>query len=137
VILGEAAAWTSPRLPSADALTVTARDPARLNAVGAEVAAAGVPDVVLFAADMADPDAAEEIVAVHWNRFGALRAQVLNAGVGTATDRRLPDAGSTNGAVARMISQSARLSPATPFEDAACQGFLLASDKKCQIRSRV
>lgn len=65
-------------------LTVTARDASRLDAVAAELRGAGAPDVVAVAADMADPDAAEALAAAHRDRFGSMRALILNAGVGTA-----------------------------------------------------
>ncbi|GAB2635194.1 SDR family oxidoreductase [Prescottella soli] len=66
------------------ALTVTARDASRLDGVAAELRAAGAPDVVAVAADMAAPDTAETIAAAHADRFGSMRALVLNAGVGSA-----------------------------------------------------
>jgi len=66
------------------ALTVTARDASRLDAVAAELRGAGAPDVVAVAADMAAPDTAETIAAAHADRFGSMRALVLNAGVGSA-----------------------------------------------------
>lgn len=66
------------------ALTVTARDQARLDAVAEDLRAAGAPDVVAVAADMADPAATHALAAAHEQRFGSLRALILNAGVGTA-----------------------------------------------------
>ncbi|CAM3143384.1 SDR family oxidoreductase [Prescottella defluvii] len=66
------------------ALTVTARDRTRLDKVAAQLRSAGAPDVVAVAADMADPDAAASIAETHEDRFGSMRALVLNAGVGTA-----------------------------------------------------
>lgn len=66
------------------ALTITARDASRLDTVAADLRAAGAPDVVSVAADMADPEAAQALTAAHEQRFGAMRALVLNAGVGTA-----------------------------------------------------
>ncbi|QCQ92633.1 SDR family NAD(P)-dependent oxidoreductase [Rhodococcus sp. SGAir0479] len=65
-------------------LTITARDGARLDAVAADLRAAGAPDVVAVAADSADPDTAAALTEAHATRFGAMRALVLNAGVGTA-----------------------------------------------------
>ncbi|NKR27585.1 short-chain dehydrogenase [Prescottella equi] len=65
-------------------LTVTARDASRLDAVAEKLRAAGAPDVVAIAADMADPDAAQVLTGAHQERFGSMRALVLNAGVGTA-----------------------------------------------------
>ncbi len=66
------------------ALTVTARDASRLDAVAGDLRAAGAPDVVAVAADMADPAVAETLTAAHRERFGSMRALILNAGVGTA-----------------------------------------------------
>ncbi|WP_433607663.1 SDR family NAD(P)-dependent oxidoreductase [Prescottella agglutinans] len=66
------------------ALTVTARDASRLDAVAADLRAAGAPDIVAVAADMADPAVAETLTAAHRERFGSMRALILNAGVGTA-----------------------------------------------------
>ncbi|MCL2535328.1 MAG: SDR family oxidoreductase, partial [Nocardiaceae bacterium] len=66
------------------ALTVTARDASRLDGVAADLRRAGAPDVVAVAADMAAPDTAETLAAAHADRFGSLRALVLNAGVGSA-----------------------------------------------------
>ncbi|NKR46643.1 SDR family NAD(P)-dependent oxidoreductase [Rhodococcus hoagii] len=65
-------------------LTVTARNASRLDAVAEKLRAAGAPDVVAIAADMADPDAAQVLTGAHQERFGSMRALVLNAGVGTA-----------------------------------------------------
>ncbi|WP_430334292.1 SDR family NAD(P)-dependent oxidoreductase [Rhodococcus sp. ACT016] len=66
------------------ALTVTARDASRLEGVAADLRRAGAPDVVAVSADMAAPDTAETIAAAHADRFGSMRALVLNAGVGSA-----------------------------------------------------
>lgn len=65
-------------------LTVSARDASRLDGVAADLRAAGAPDVVAVAADMADPEAAQALTAAHAERFGSMRALILNAGVGTA-----------------------------------------------------
>lgn len=65
-------------------LTVTARGRDRLDAVAADLRAAGAPDVVGIAADMSAPGTAQALAEAHAERFGALRALVLNAGIGTA-----------------------------------------------------
>lgn len=66
-------------------LTITARDGARLDAVAAELRAGGAPEVHTVAADMADDDALDRVLACHADRFGAMSALILNAGVGTAS----------------------------------------------------
>lgn len=66
------------------ALTISARDVARLDEVAALLRDAGATDVRTVAADLADPDAAGRVVAAHADAFGAMKALVLNAGVGTA-----------------------------------------------------
>lgn len=65
-------------------LTVTARDAERLDAVAAELRAAGAPEVVPVAGDMADEDAVRRLTQVHAERLGPMKALILNAGVGTA-----------------------------------------------------
>ncbi|PTR23565.1 short-subunit dehydrogenase [Rhodococcus sp. OK519] len=65
-------------------LTITARDRTRLDQVAAGLRDAGATDVVVVAADMADPEASHALVAAHEEHFGSLRALILNAGVGTA-----------------------------------------------------
>ncbi|MDI9914090.1 SDR family oxidoreductase [Rhodococcus sp. IEGM 1379] len=65
-------------------LTITARDSEKLEAVAEGLRSAGSPDVVVVAGDMADEDFATELVAVHGDRFGSMRALILNAGVGTS-----------------------------------------------------
>lgn len=65
-------------------LTITARTSDALTAVAEGLTAAGAPQVVTVAADLADRDAADRIVAAHAEAFGSMRALVLNAGVGTA-----------------------------------------------------
>ncbi|MFF0815693.1 SDR family NAD(P)-dependent oxidoreductase [Rhodococcus sp. NPDC003318] len=66
-------------------LTITARDPERLDAVAEDLRHAGAPDVVAVAGDMADAEFPAAIIAAHAERFGAeMTALVLNAGVGTA-----------------------------------------------------
>lgn len=66
------------------ALTLTARDSERLDAVGADLRAAGAADIVTVAADMADGDGIERVLGAHSARFEAMSALILNAGVGTA-----------------------------------------------------
>ncbi|MDJ0394800.1 SDR family oxidoreductase [Rhodococcus sp. G-MC3] len=65
-------------------LTITARNADALGAVADTLRTAGAPEVVTVAADLADRDAADLIVAAHAERFPAMDALVLNAGVGTA-----------------------------------------------------
>ena len=66
------------------ALTVTARDAATLDAVAPTLKAAGAPEVVTVAADLADRAAADRIIDAHKSTYGSMDALVLNAGVGTA-----------------------------------------------------
>ncbi|MFD4405285.1 SDR family NAD(P)-dependent oxidoreductase [Nocardia sp. NPDC058499] len=66
------------------ALTLTARDAERLDAVGIELRAAGAADIVTVAADMADSSGIERVLAAHAQRFDAMSALILNAGVGSA-----------------------------------------------------
>ncbi|MET8797628.1 SDR family oxidoreductase [Nocardia sp. NPDC004568] len=66
------------------ALTVTARDADRLDAVAAGLRAAGAADAVPVAADMSDPQGVERVLACHADRFATMSALILNAGVGTA-----------------------------------------------------
>ncbi|MFI2228818.1 SDR family oxidoreductase [Nocardia testacea] len=66
------------------ALTITARDADRLDIVAADLRAAGAAAAVSVAADMADPQGVERVLARHADRFGSMSALVLNAGVGTA-----------------------------------------------------
>lgn len=66
-------------------LTISARGREALEALVPELTALGAPRVVTVACDMADPDAATEIIEKHRQHHdGALTALVLNAGVGTA-----------------------------------------------------
>lgn len=65
-------------------LTITARSEKTLAAVADELAATGATDVAVVAGDAADPDSHVAVVAAHSDRFGAMDALVLNAGVGTA-----------------------------------------------------
>ena len=66
------------------AVTISARDHERLEAVAADLRTAGAKEVVVAAADMADADAVRRVVDTHADRFGTLHALILNAGVGTA-----------------------------------------------------
>ncbi|MFF2084547.1 SDR family NAD(P)-dependent oxidoreductase [Nocardia sp. NPDC058176] len=65
-------------------LTITARDAVRLDAVAVDLRAAGAPEVVTVAADMADEDGVGRVLGAHADRFASMSALVLNAGVGTA-----------------------------------------------------
>ncbi len=65
-------------------LTITARDADRLASVAESLRGAGAPEVVVAPADMADADAVAGVLAEHAQRFGAMSALVLNAGMGTA-----------------------------------------------------
>jgi 3-oxoacyl-[acyl-carrier protein] reductase len=65
-------------------LTVAARDVDRLEAAADELRAAGAADVLVVPADMADSAAVEAIVDAHAERFGALNAAILNAGMGVS-----------------------------------------------------
>ncbi|SNS56748.1 SDR family NAD(P)-dependent oxidoreductase [Rhodococcoides kyotonense] len=65
-------------------LTVTARDATTLESVAAGLSAAGAPEVITVAVDLADRDAADRIVDAHASRFESMNALILNAGVGTA-----------------------------------------------------
>jgi 3-oxoacyl-[acyl-carrier protein] reductase len=65
-------------------LTISARDPARLNQVSDELSAAGAPSVVVVPADMADPAAPAHLVAAHDKHYRTMNIAVLSAGVGTA-----------------------------------------------------
>ncbi|MGC0366075.1 3-oxoacyl-[acyl-carrier protein] reductase [Rhodococcus sp. 27YEA15] len=65
-------------------LTVTARDAERLEMVAEDLRAAGAPDVVVAAGDMADEEFAVRLAAAHGEHYGAMRALILNAGVGTS-----------------------------------------------------
>lgn len=66
------------------ALTITARDSGRLQAVADQLRAAGATEIVTVAADMSDTDAVARVLGRHEDCFGALSALILNAGVGTA-----------------------------------------------------
>jgi len=65
-------------------LTISARDPERLEAVAHNLRAAGAKEVVVAAGDMADPAAVEQLVDAHADRFDTLNALVLNAGFGSS-----------------------------------------------------
>ena len=63
-------------------LTLTARDPDRLDAVAADLRRHTETDTV--SADIADPATPERLATAHEAAFGTMHALVLNAGVGTA-----------------------------------------------------
>ncbi|MFC7449028.1 SDR family NAD(P)-dependent oxidoreductase [Rhodococcus daqingensis] len=65
-------------------LTITARDAERLGVVERDLRAAGAAEVVSIAGDMADEADIAEVTSVHAERFGAMTALIINAGVGTA-----------------------------------------------------
>ena len=65
-------------------LTISARDPERLEAVATDLRGAGAKEAVVAAADMADSESADRIVNAHSERFGTLHALIINAGLGTA-----------------------------------------------------
>ncbi|MET4047096.1 MULTISPECIES: SDR family oxidoreductase [unclassified Rhodococcus (in: high G+C Gram-positive bacteria)] len=65
-------------------LTITARTKETLDAVEPALRAAGAPRVVTVAADLADRESADKIVAAHREHFDSMDALILNAGVGTA-----------------------------------------------------
>ena len=65
-------------------LTLTARDQERLTSAAGELRTRGAPQVHVVAADLAAPETAQLVVEEHRQRFGAPRALVLSAGVGTA-----------------------------------------------------
>jgi 3-oxoacyl-[acyl-carrier protein] reductase len=65
-------------------LTLAARDPARLAAAAAELAAAGASHVDTVGVDLSVPEAADAVIAAHAARHDALDALVLAAGVGSA-----------------------------------------------------
>src|SRR3954471_15762812 len=72
------------------ALTVSARKPDTLEAAAKRLRERGV-EVEAVPANLADPDAAAEVVGHHRERFGRLDVLVNNAGVGigaTATDHQ-------------------------------------------------
>ncbi|MCX5044789.1 SDR family oxidoreductase [Aldersonia sp. NBC_00410] len=65
-------------------LTISARSTDTLELAAKSLREAGAPNVVVVPADMADPAAAETLVARHAEAFGDMRALILNAGIGTA-----------------------------------------------------
>lgn len=65
-------------------LTISARDPERLEKVAAQLREAGAAEVLPVAADLADAETGARLVAAHGEAFGTMRALILNAGVGTA-----------------------------------------------------
>jgi len=66
------------------ALTLVARDPARLAAAASSAVSAGASHVDCVDVDLSAPDAAALVVAAHAARHDALDALVLAAGVGSA-----------------------------------------------------
>jgi NAD(P)-dependent dehydrogenase (short-subunit alcohol dehydrogenase family) len=66
------------------ALTITARSRDELAALVPELLAAGAPEVLHHAADMADRGALRMVVAAHRAKFSYMNALILSAGVGTA-----------------------------------------------------
>lgn len=65
-------------------LTITARREDTLRTAADLLITAGAPRVEIVAGDAADPDSALAAVTAHGQRFHAMDALVLNAGVGTA-----------------------------------------------------
>lgn len=65
-------------------LTVAARDPERLASVAEQLRAAGAPEVIDLAGDIADESYLDALVEAHGARFETVDALVLNAGVGSA-----------------------------------------------------
>jgi 3-oxoacyl-[acyl-carrier protein] reductase len=65
-------------------LTISARGGEALEIAAKSLREDGAPEVVVVAADMADPASAETLVAAHSEAFGDLSALILNAGVGTS-----------------------------------------------------
>ncbi|MBJ8348301.1 SDR family oxidoreductase [Antrihabitans sp. YC2-6] len=64
-------------------LTVTARDPERLETVAQDLAADGTA-VRAIAGDLSDPEHLVRLTEEHEKRHGSMTALILNAGVGTA-----------------------------------------------------
>lgn len=64
-------------------LTVSARDQARLDEVATFLRARGASEVLAVSTDMADPDAAADLVGLHREKFESLSTLVLNAGMAT------------------------------------------------------
>jgi 3-oxoacyl-[acyl-carrier protein] reductase len=65
-------------------LTLTARSKDTLAAAAAQFIDAGASSVEIVAGDAADPGLARAVVAAHRQRFDAMDALILNAGIGTA-----------------------------------------------------
>lgn len=65
-------------------LTISARSADTLELAAKSLREAGAPNVVVAPADMADPAAAQTLVAQHTEAFGDMRGLILNAGIGTA-----------------------------------------------------
>lgn len=67
-------------------LTITSRTASALEEVRDDLLEAGAGEVVVAAADMSDRAALQGLVQQHAERFGAMDALVLNAGLGTVGD---------------------------------------------------
>ena len=65
-------------------LTITARDAAALESVATDLLTMGAPRVLPVAADLADREAAEQVIHEHAAEFDSMDALILNAGIGTA-----------------------------------------------------
>ena len=75
------------------AVTMSARKPERLEAAAADLRADGL-QVTAVPSDAGQPDAAEQLVAAHLNRYGRIDFAAANAGTGSpgpAGDNRLKD----------------------------------------------
>ncbi len=67
-------------------LTITSRTASDLEILRHELLAAGSPQVVFEAVDLADEDALAGLVELHGEHFSSMDALVVNAGVGTGGD---------------------------------------------------
>jgi 3-oxoacyl-[acyl-carrier protein] reductase len=65
------------------ALTISARNQARLDEVATFLRARGATEVLAVSTDMADPDAAAHLIGLHREKFESLSTLVLNAGMAT------------------------------------------------------
>lgn len=119
-------------------LTITARDAAALAKRAAELTAAGAPEVVPCAADLADSAALPGVVARHEAAFGAMDALVLSGGVGSAgpladlTYRRVEKTLAVNLVSAVVLVQAAlpllrRAAAAPPGERTGARVILFSS----------
>lgn len=66
-------------------LTISARDPVRLDEAAASLRALGAPLVESVAGDVADRAVVRSLARRHRDVYGALSCLVLNAGIGTAS----------------------------------------------------